>query len=165
MNSLTIQAKTVDLFEQVLRDGINEGPSPTLGIIFCSTKVGQSALRTVLQQADIPFWGCTTSGEICQDQLSRHSITGLLLDLSPHHCRIVYADPEAVGMDAKAVSITQQVKTIFADPGIIVLAGGMGINGDRVLDGFLSCREFSNTKEGWSEFHNETCSLVTFRQK
>ena len=109
---------------------------PTLAIVFISIKVDAAAVGHELSARDIQYLGCTTAGEIYDGQVFENSISLLLFDLSPDYFRVINAIESNTSLHAKVAEMAGQIQQTFADPATILLAGGVGVNGDEILGGF-----------------------------
>jgi hypothetical protein len=114
---------------------------PTLGIVFSSITKDIAAIQSVFAAFNISLLGCTTAGEIADDQLFEESIAVLLFDLNRDYFQIIHKPYEYENVDKVAADLGEISKTAFNQPGLIVLASGLVINAEKMVDGFRSSLE------------------------
>ncbi len=136
MNAHTITATSARALAEELDRSIQSHFRPSLAIAFCSIKLDLDAVTAVFDDRGIHYIGCTTAGEICGDQVYSDSLSVLLLDLPAKQFRILMADDSLQFMHSKAKQLAEQASTMFNDPALVVLAGGVGVNGDDAVAGF-----------------------------
>ncbi|MFK8008866.1 MAG: FIST signal transduction protein [Saprospiraceae bacterium] len=82
MKSTSFQVSTIqDLEQEILRVKGNNF-HPTLGILFGSVDCELNALPAIFNKYNIDLVGCSSSGEICQENIYEKGITGLFMDIN-----------------------------------------------------------------------------------
>ncbi len=114
---------------------------PTLGIVFSSITKDIAAIQSVFAEFNISLLGCTTAGEIADDQLFEESIAVLLFDLNKEYFQTIQKPYEYEDVDKVAAELGQISKAAFNHPGLLVLASGLVINAEKMVDGFRSSLE------------------------
>ncbi|RMG88202.1 MAG: hypothetical protein D6714_01080 [Bacteroidetes bacterium] len=136
MQVRTLSATSVETLEAQINHHLAEGFRPTLGIVFSSVQLDLSAICDLFDQKNIDLFGCSTAGEILNDQSFESSAVGLLFDLNPEHYRIQFVDgkdldnPFEVGKSAGLLA-----KNIFEHPALIVGSGGVTIDAEQIVFG------------------------------
>lgn len=112
------------------------GYSPTLALVFTCFQKDIAAIQGIFSNLDIELIGCTTAGEIVDDQLFEESIAVLLFDLNKDAFKITLKEYDYEVVEKVASEIGEQCKDSYVNPGLIVLASGLSINAEKMILGF-----------------------------
>lgn len=135
MQAKTLNATSIDALEEQLSTSQTDGFQPTLAIIFSSPKHQLSQLQELFAAKNIQLIGCTSAGEIVNDEVLERSIVGLLLDLQQDHFSIHLAARQAATTYQTAFSTGQYAADQFTHPALIVMSGGVTVNADEIIMG------------------------------
>ncbi len=82
MKSTSFQVNTIqDLEQEIVRSKENNF-NPTLAILFGSVDCELDAIPAIFNKYNIDLIGCSSSGEICQENIYEKGITGLFMDIN-----------------------------------------------------------------------------------
>lgn len=107
---------------------------PTLGILFCSLKHDLDAISQAFDQADIDLIACSSAGEIMNESIYSSSIVCVLTDMNKEFYHIITKETEGTTYQT-AFSIGEHAKSTFSNPAIIVVSGGVAIDGEKIILG------------------------------
>lgn len=112
--------------------------NPTIAICFCCPKMEIEVICQTFKEHQIQMIGCTSSGEICDGNIYKKSITCLLMELPVDAFEVVYC--KGVGKDyfSNGAQIGSTAKEKFKNPGILIYSGGIGIDGESIVKGIKS---------------------------
>ncbi|NJN78226.1 MAG: hypothetical protein HC803_07755 [Saprospiraceae bacterium] len=82
MKSKTINVNSSTELRTKIQEAITTDFQPTLAIIFNSIQHKIEEIQSVCNQLDIDMVGCTTAGEIVDNELLEESIAVLLMDMN-----------------------------------------------------------------------------------
>ena len=135
MNTYALHAANLSELDAAILNCKNNHFKPTLGIVFSSIDKDLSKISKVFDEQDIDLFGCTTAGEILNDQIYDTSIVGLLFDMNPANYKL-YASIDAEKATFEQARITGEfaIQT-FENPAIIIASGGVAINAQDIVDG------------------------------
>ncbi len=139
MNSRTLQSANIKDLTQQLESVFSEQFKPTLAIVFCSPSYDLSALSQLFKSHQIQLIGCSTAGEIVNDDLVHDSIVSMLLDIPYHHFQIVstvFAEENELAVSHR---LGRSMSEIFDDPAIIIFASGLLRDAEQIIDGLKDC--------------------------
>ena len=181
MKSTSFQVNTIpDLELEILRAKENNF-SPTLAILFGSVDCDLDAIPAIFNKHNIDLIGCSSSGEICQENIYEKGITGLFLDINQDFYQIHVEEKVEdrwyeVGKDLGGIG------TDFCDDPSFLTFFGMiasaediirGINdrigkqvnifGGMAGDDFKMIRSFTFSNSGI--YHNAVVSLIFDQDK
>lgn len=117
------------------------GFQATLGIVFCSIQQDIKAICQLFTNEAIDLIGCTTAGEIANDQLLNHSLVAMLLDLSRDFYTLKMEKNEAQAAQKNSeirqagIKIRHFADEIFQNPALIVVAAGIFNDGEQIVEG------------------------------
>ncbi|MFK7948287.1 MAG: FIST signal transduction protein [Saprospiraceae bacterium] len=133
MKSISIQAASITEVQDTFAN-LSSDFKPTLAIIFCSIKQNIEAIKNLCNQYDIDFVGCTTAGEIVDDELIEESIAIMLLDINRDFYFIQEVDHGTTSY-ANALRVGTEIKDTFDNLGLLIMTGGFGVDAASIVDG------------------------------
>jgi hypothetical protein len=137
MRSLTIFANnTVDL-EKELSVLVNDTFRPILAIVFTAPSHNSEAISAIFTQLKINVFGCTTAGEIHNNQLSEGGISVLLLEIDKKYFDIKLIE-NTDGITKTAFDLAMHSKAAFEQPALLVLSAGLKNDGEEIVYGLKS---------------------------
>ena len=138
MKPSVFSATSVQEVEAHLRDAFKEGVKPTLAIVFSSPAHDLKALGAIFAKHDIDVFGASTNGEILNDGLHEESIVVMLLDIGREFYSLGMFD----GKDKSSFQVGQNIgewaKTVYDNPALMVVSGGLHFNGDHIVNAIIS---------------------------
>lgn len=115
--------------------------TPTLGIVFCSPLHNIDAICQLFDEHNIDLLGCTTAGEIANDELLQESLVVMLLDLKPNFYTLKMVKNEAQDGERNqairqaGIEIRDFADQKFKNPALIVVASGIFNDGEQIVLG------------------------------
>lgn len=126
---------TEELRQKLSRE-ISEEFTPTLAIVFSSINQDVAAIQAIFTQNEIDLLGCTTAGEIVDDGLFEDSIAVMLFDINKQYFQVIHKPYEYSEVEMASTEIGKDSIELFDNPGLIVLASGLAINAEKMINGF-----------------------------
>ena len=114
-------------------DGALAGSRPTLVLAFGSIRQDVGAYQAAAERAGVRVCGCSTAGEVVDGRLVDGTVSGLMFDLPRD--RFAVWSGMAGDTAAQASELGRAAVELFADPQIIVLSGGMSVDGEDIVRG------------------------------
>lgn len=135
MKSESIQIKSLESLQVELPKIINEDFQPTIAIIFSSTKHDLKKIGSILSVFNIEVVGCTTAGEICNENILSNSISLLFLDMKKEHFRTHFVETGDRTIFQIAREVGSVAESSFKNPAVILLSGGVAIDAEQIVFG------------------------------
>ncbi len=107
---------------------------PTLGILFCSLKHDLDSISTIFDEANIDLLGCSSAGEIMNENIYNSSIVCVLTDINTDYYQVTQEETKDSTYQT-AFSIGNQAKAAFDNPAVIIVSGGVAIDGEQIILG------------------------------
>lgn len=134
MKSLTIHLNDSKTLISELSKSITTDFQPTLGIVFSSIKHNIPDIQNAFNHLNIDLVGCSTAGEIINNQLLEESIVILLMDMNPDFYSIVSAEhsemPYQHGFD-----LGTSLKGKYENIGTLIMMSGFGVDITSIING------------------------------
>ncbi len=108
---------------------------PTIGFVFCSVSYSLEEIGQVFTTHKIDLVGSTSAGEIYDKEIFQSSIVVLLMDMKKEHYSINFQKTASDTTYQIAYSAGLAAKEEFTNPAIIVVSGGLSVDGDQVIYG------------------------------
>ncbi len=138
MKPSVFSATSVQEVEGHLQNASKEGPKPTLAIVFSSPAHDLKELGAIFAKHDIDVFGASTAGEILNDEVHEESIVVMLLDIGREFYSLEMFD----GKDKSSLQVGQNIgewaKTVYDNPALMVVSGGLHANGEHIVNGIIS---------------------------
>lgn len=135
MQSKSFQCQTIDQLNKQLDQTISEQFQPTLALVFCSTKFGYSAISQFFTEKNIDMLGCSTAGEIVNDELAEESIVVLLMDMNRDYYSIQTVSYDIDKVYSNSLTIGNFAKDKFENPALVVMSGGISVDAGKIIAG------------------------------
>ncbi len=135
MKSKSLQCKSVAQLQQALQASISTDFQPTLAIVFSSLKYNFKELNEVFVSSGIDMLGCSTAGEIVDNELCEDSIAVLLMDMKKEYYTIKNTDFELSEVYSKCLEVGVFAKNLFENPGLVIMSGGIKVDAAKVIGG------------------------------
>ena len=114
---------------------VGRGFKPTLAICFISKSLDRMAITTLMDQAGIAVFGCTTNGEFIDEVTEKESAAILLLDINKEHFQIYFDEYPDKNYREIAKSIAQKAKAKFVNPAFLIGISNASADGEAILHG------------------------------
>jgi hypothetical protein len=137
MKPSVFSATSVQEVEAHLEDASKEGLKPTLAIAFSSVAHDLDAVSAAFARHDIDVFGASTSGEILNDEVHEESIVVMLLHVSRNAYQLRVFDGQEKTSAQIGQSVAQWAKTVYDNPALMVMSGGILANGDHIVNGII----------------------------
>jgi len=135
MTTKNVSAYSIEELQTTIEAIIENEFQPTLAFVFSSPDLPFQDLPSIFQSYNIELIGCTTMGEIFNQEICKKSFSLLLMDVSKQDFHILekeYADKTTY---ATAFELGQDAINTFSNPGIIVYSSGLTNDGDSLING------------------------------
>lgn len=134
MQSKTIHANSNTELLSTMQTAITPNFQPTLGIVFNSIQNNIAEIQAVFNQFNIDMVGCTTAGEIIDNQLLEASVVILLMDMNRDFYTITSVEHEDAPYQ-NAFNLGAIIKNKYENIGVLMMTGGFGIDATSIVNG------------------------------
>ncbi len=122
----------------------NKKETYNLAIVFCAPVHNTAQLLQLFDSHQIEVFGCTTAGEILDDELRDGGISVMLFDIAKDSYAIHLEKTTETVLET-AVNLARTAKKLFAHPALILLSGGVTTDGEEIVEGIKTIIPHSNT--------------------
>lgn len=136
MKAKSIKGKSVEELQSVLMESLSDGFKPTLAIVFLSVSQNRNAICEILGEQGIAIFGATTNGEFINDEVEKHSIAIILLDINPEYFSIFLEEFENGNLAETAESIAKRSLKKFKKPALLMSASNVQNDVEEIIRGF-----------------------------
>lgn len=133
MKAKNIYGENIAEIRQRYIDATEDGFAPTLAIVFCSITQDRKALIDFFNEKNIEIFGCTTAGEILDDEVYEHTSVMMLLNMKKEDFRILYE--EGAETHSIAGRLTTKAKEAFRNPAMVIISSGLTIDAEQIIKG------------------------------
>lgn len=135
MKSLSVAASNIRelraSFEKMEQDDFQ----PTVAISFSDPDFDIQGAVELFKEKGVRLIGCSTAGEIHDDQVMEKSLSVLFLKMPEDAFEVVHLPGEGNDYTSIAAELGKFARGRFENPAIIVYAGGVGVDGESVVTG------------------------------
>jgi hypothetical protein len=133
MLAKNIHGESINEIKSTFSKATADGFKPTMAIIFCSITQDRQELTAFFNEQKVDVFGCTTAGEIIDDEVLEQSTVIMLLNIKPTHYKIF----SEASNDTYTVSnnLAKFAKTNFKNPSIVVISSGLTIDAEQIIKG------------------------------
>ena len=135
MRTKNISAASIAELRQSMDAIIANEFQPTLAFVFSAKDLPFKELPSLFKAYNISLLGCTTMGEIFNEEICKNSFSVLLMDISVQDFHIFQKDYTDKGVYATAFDLGQAAVNTFDNPGIIVYSSGITVDGAVLVNG------------------------------
>ncbi len=135
MQSKTFSAKNIIELNTQLETLIQNDFQPTLSIVFTSSTHDLNAISQAFTKYNIDLIGGTSAGEICDKEIHDDSIVVLVMDMDKSYYRTHFVETKDQTTYQIAHQTGQFAQECFENPGIVVLSGGIAVDGEQIVFG------------------------------
>jgi hypothetical protein len=137
MKPTVFSATSVEQMESRLEEALREGLKPSLAIVFSSVAHDLKAVGAAFAKHDIDVFGASSAGEMCNDEFLENSIVAMLLEVSRDVYQLMVFDGQGKTSAQIGQSIGGWAKTVYDNPVLMVMSGGILANGDLIVNGII----------------------------
>jgi hypothetical protein len=127
-----LEGKMIDFFKGGFR--------PTLGFVFCSPVQDFKEIGQIFNRFGVDLLGCTTAGEIMNDELYDASISVMLMEMKRENFKTIMVK-NTEGVVETARRVRDFAENAFEHPAIITCSGGVLNDGELIVEGLT---QYSN---------------------
>ncbi len=135
MHSQSFQVNNIQALKAELEQLNSKDFKPTVGFVFCSVSYDLQEIGQVFTTHQIDLVGSTSAGEIYDKEIFQSSIVVLLMDMKKEYYSLNFQNTESETTYQIAYSAGLAAKEQYANPAMIVLSGGMYVDGDQIIYG------------------------------
>jgi len=135
MNSKSILSSSISHTATQLEKICKNYFQPTLTITFSSPNIDENELVNLFNKHEIQIIGCSSAGEIHNEEYFENSIVILLIDPPKSDFKIFgehYLDQQETQV---AQQFAKEVTSIFADPAVLLFSSGIFRDGASIVNG------------------------------
>src|SRR5262245_133931 len=137
MKAKSIKGKSAGDIEIALQQSMADGFEPTLAIVFLSAEKEREGITALLSGKGIKIFGASTGNEFVDGEIETDSVVILLLALDPE-CFYLHLEEQGDSMRETVEVIGRSALARFRKPAFLVVAGGIAVNGDEIVEGIES---------------------------
>ncbi len=134
MKSLSFRSSSIEALDKQLTASKADF-QPTVAIVFSSVKYDIHDLVDTFKKHAIDLVGCSTAGEIIDNEVAEEEIAVLLMDMDKSYYQIAYEDGEANGTYQAASQLGQYAQNTYKEPALVLFSGGMNTDGEEIIRG------------------------------
>ncbi len=134
MQTVSINASSIKQLTQQIDHQLASGFQPTIAMVFSAPELPYQELPALFKKYDIALVGCTTMKEISNSEILSKSFSVLLMDMNKEYFDICQLEYDIENIAATAKELGQKAIQSFDRPGIILYSGGMGIDGEKLVN-------------------------------
>jgi hypothetical protein len=135
MRTLSLKGNSAEEISEQLETEMANGFKPTLSIVFIASDAQLSPVQRMLTEMHVQIFGSSAGAPFTDGDFGYDSIIVLLMDLDPSAFKIELMP----GQPKEYVSLAQKIGNAgvqaFAQPSYLVLAGGLLMNSEDVIEG------------------------------
>jgi hypothetical protein len=135
MKAKSIKGKTTNEIKLELEKSTADGFRPTLAIVFIANENEQDATVRLLTEKGIKIFGASTGDNFTDGEIESQTIVILLLDLNPAYFHVAIKGVEEGTIQEIAEQIGKEALSKFNKPALLVVSGGLAVDGDEIVDG------------------------------
>ncbi|MFZ1369294.1 MAG: FIST N-terminal domain-containing protein, partial [Ferruginibacter sp.] len=114
---------------------IADGYKPTLAIIFLSFKQNHNEICDLFIKEGIAVFGCTTSGEFIDSEISEGGISIMMLDIDTQYFKLVFLETGEQTTLKNAKQIGMAGKNTFTNAAFLIASGWLTQDGENIVEG------------------------------
>lgn len=142
MKARSMLVSNIKSLDKQLESFFELGFNPNLAIVFTSISLPIKELMMVFERRNIRLAGCTSCGEIAVNDglsnIAEQSAAVMLIEIPDNQFSIDIIDGSGLSSYELGLKAAQQAKGIFNDRAMIVMASGLKVNGQALIEGILS---------------------------
>ncbi|MEO8772006.1 MAG: FIST N-terminal domain-containing protein [Ferruginibacter sp.] len=136
MKAKSINGKSTEEIKIALQESMADAFTPTLAIVFISSKQDRNAISTVLTDAGITIFGATTNGEFIDENPETFSVAILLLDMNPAYFSVMFSAYPEKNYREISKALAEKAKQQFENPAFLVAGSNLETDAEELLFGF-----------------------------
>ena len=109
--------------------------TPTLAIVFISTKQDIEKMATILDEKKISYFGVTSGGEFIDGEIGQGTIAVMLLNIDPAYFKVTLRETGNSTTEEISKQIGAEGKRLFARPAFIIATAGGLNDSEKIVNG------------------------------
>ena len=134
MHTQTITAMSPSDLQEQIQASKTTDFKPTLGYLFGSIEHDLNQISQIFDTEDIDLFGCSSAGEILNEEVYEKSIVCVLSDLNRDFYKIVTKASKGKVYQA-SFDIGLEATEAFANPAVLIASGGVSIDAEQIIFG------------------------------
>jgi len=135
MLSKTISTTNTLALKSLIIQNIDKYFQPTLAILFASPQHNLNIITQIFSELTIDLVGCTTAGEIVNDQLLEGSIVVLLTTMNKNSYQLFFSEFSNETVYQAGFATGSFASRCYEHPGMMVMLSGLGMDAAVLLSG------------------------------
>jgi hypothetical protein len=135
MKAKSIKGNSTEEIKTAFEKSLSDNFKPTLAIVFLSIKQNHEEICALLKEEGITVFGCTTSGEFIDSEISEGGIVVMLLDINPNLFKVVMLESGEKSVYEISKQIGASGKESFQNPAFIIASGWLHTDGELIIKG------------------------------
>jgi hypothetical protein len=136
MKAKSIKGRSPEEINSALEHSMADGFKPTLAIVFVSIKQDRNAICTLLDDAGIAIFGCSTNGEFIDEETEKGSAAILLLDINKNYFQVYFEEYPEKNYREITYAVARKAKEHFSTPAFFIAGSNMETDAEQLLFGF-----------------------------
>ncbi|MEO1628214.1 MAG: FIST N-terminal domain-containing protein, partial [Bacteroidota bacterium] len=136
MKSAAFVSESIEELKHNIAKHTEDGFQPTIAICFSSICQDMSKVGPVFSDFGIPVMGCSTAGEICNDDFIDRSLVSMLLDIKQEQFQLFTGENDEKRSTYQiAFDLGKEAISFCRNPALIILSAGMQVVAEDLLRG------------------------------
>ena len=135
MQSRAIHCTNIEELFIKIQEQIDDQFQPTLAITFSSIQHDLEIISKAFSSLNIDLVGCTTAGEIANDELLEGTIVIMLLDMKKEHYQMFFSEFSAETVYQAGFATGAFASRCYKNPGLLLMSSGFGLDAAKLLGG------------------------------
>ncbi len=135
MKAKTIKGKTAADIKTALETSMADGFTPTVAIVLLEADIPYEEVCSVLSEKSIQIFGASTGSNFTDGEIESGSVIIMLLEIKQEYFQIKLATSENRSSKDTAEEIGKAGLAVFSKPSFLVVSGGIGADGEEVVEG------------------------------
>jgi hypothetical protein len=135
MQSKTIICNRIEELHTEIKTHINNNFQPSLAIVFTSIQHDLKTISQTFSSLQIDLIGCTTAGEIANDELLEGALVCMLLDIKKQHYQMFFSEFSAETVYQAGFATGAFASQSYKNPALLVMSSGLGLDAAKLVSG------------------------------
>lgn len=135
MHTKSIHCRNTQDLKLSISNEINDNFKPTLAILFASTQHDLKIITQTFSDFNIDLIGCTTAGEIVDNQLLDGAIVVLLTTMDKNHYQLFFSEFSNETVYQAGFATGAFASRCYEHPGMMVMLSGLGMDASVLVTG------------------------------
>lgn len=135
MKAKSIKGKTPAEIKTALAASMADGFTPTVAIVFLEAEIAYEEVCSVFSEKSIQIFGCSSGSNFTDGEIESGSIVIMLMEINKEYFQIKLATSVNRSTKDTAEEIGKSGLAAFDNPAFLIVSGGIGADGEEVVDG------------------------------